>query len=131
MGRRVQVLNGAIARELRADVGGNEMLLLKVSPRNACTWRPFFVIHGAGADGAVDAVAAAADRKHEANDAKCDALGWQCVPLAVDSYGRWGVEAHKSFAQIATHIQTRNGGSLSAAYSSVYNTLGVCSVDSS
>ena len=83
------------------------------------------MIHGAGADGAVDAVAAAADRKHEANDAKCDALGWQCVPLAVDSYGRWGVEAHKSFAQIATHIQTRNGGSLSAAYSSVYNTLGV------
>ena len=83
-----------MARELRADVG-NEMLLLKVSPGNACTWRPFFVIHGAGADGAVDAVAAAADRKHEANDAKCDALGWQCdalgwqcVNLAVDSYGR-------------------------------------------
>ena len=87
------------------------------------------LILGAGVDGAVDAVAAAADRKHEANDAKCDALGWQCVPLAVDSYGRWGVEAHKSFAQIATHIQTRNGGSLSAAYGSVYNTLGV--VDSS
>ena len=29
-------------------------------------------------------------RKHQANDAKCSALGWVSTPLAVDSYGAWG-----------------------------------------
>ena len=32
-------------------------------------------------------------RKHQANYAKCSALGWLSTPLAVDSYGAWGKEA--------------------------------------
>ena len=67
----------------------------------------------------------AAERKHAENDAKCEALGWVCVPLAVDLYGRWCEEAHLSFASIANHLRTRVGCTLSAAYGSIYNTLGV------
>ena len=37
------------------------------------------------------AARAAEMRKHEENDAKCSELGWMCVPLAVESYGAWGV----------------------------------------
>eukprot|EP00731_Ephydatia_muelleri_P006684 Em0003g932a len=35
----------------------------------------------------------AEQRKHQANDAKCHILGWNCIPLAVESYGNWGLEA--------------------------------------
>ena len=31
-------------------------------------------------------------RKHQANDPKCHMLGWKCTPLAVESYGIWGIE---------------------------------------
>ena len=31
-------------------------------------------------------------RKHQANDEKCLALGWVSTPLAVDSYGSWGIK---------------------------------------
>jgi hypothetical protein len=79
-------------------------------------------IHGAGA---IDVVKEAAKRKHAENDAKCDAQGWLCIPLAVDLYGRWCEEAHSSFATIANYLRTRVGCTLSAAYSSIYNTLGV------
>ena len=72
-----------------------------------------------------DVVAKAAALKHDKYDAKCADLGWQCVPLAVDSYGRWGDEAHKSFTQLASHLKTRTKVSLCAALNSVYNPLGV------
>ena len=29
-------------------------------------------------------------RKHTSNDPKCRALGWVCIPLAVETYGCWG-----------------------------------------
>ena len=72
-----------------------------------------------------DVVAKAAALKHDKYDAKCADLGWQCVPLAVDSYGRWGDEAHKSFTQLASHLKTRTKVGLCAALNSVYNPLGV------
>ena len=28
--------------------------------------------------------------KHTSNDPKCRALGWVCIPLAVETYGCWG-----------------------------------------
>ena len=46
----------------------------------------------------VAAARAAEMRKHEKNDAKCTELGWMCVPLAVDSYGAWGVKACNAFS---------------------------------
>ena len=33
------------------------------------------------------AARATEDRKHKANDAKCDELGWLCVPLVTETYG--------------------------------------------
>ena len=36
------------------------------------------------------AALAAETRKHEANDVRCQALGWTCIPLAVETIGNWG-----------------------------------------
>ena len=44
---------------------------------------------------------AAEMRKHEENDAKCTELGWMCVPLAVECYSAWGVEACNAFSVLA------------------------------
>jgi hypothetical protein len=75
--------------------------------------------------GDVDVVVKAAAKKHTENDPKCALLGWVCVPLAVDSYGQWGEEAHLTFSQIASHIQVKSSVSLSVATNSIYNTLGI------
>ena len=37
-------------------------------------------------------------RKHISNNPKCRALGWVCIPLAVETYGCWGTEARDSFS---------------------------------
>ena len=63
--------------------------------------------------------------KHLENDPKCAALGWLCVPLAVDSYGCWGDEAHQSFISLADRLANRSSVSFSVALSSIYNLLGV------
>ena len=47
------------------------------------------------------AAKAAESRKHEHNDTKCSELGWQCIPLAVETYGAWGEEACNAFSYIA------------------------------
>ena len=39
------------------------------------------------------AALAAETRKHAANDARCQALGWSYIPLAVETFGSWGREA--------------------------------------
>jgi hypothetical protein len=77
------------------------------------------------AAGAIDVVDKAAVTKHTNNDAKCDALGWKCVPLAVDTYGRWGSEAQASFSSIASHLSVTTKTSLSAATNSIYSALGI------
>ena len=43
-------------------------------------------------------------RKHNANDAKCTELGWVCIPLAVETYGCWGVEAQGSISRLAARL---------------------------
>eukprot|EP00731_Ephydatia_muelleri_P002479 Em0001g2479a len=46
----------------------------------------------------------AEQRKHQANDPKCDTLGWKCIPLAVESYGNWGFEAKQAFSHLASRL---------------------------
>ena len=46
---------------------------------------------------------AAAASEDIANDPKCQELGWVCVPLAVETYGNWGREAHTTFTRLAMH----------------------------
>lgn len=75
--------------------------------------------------GVLDVVSKAEDEKHELYDSKCKDLGWHFIPLAVDSYGHWGREAHKCFARLASRIAVRTKVSSGVALSSLYNTLGV------
>ena len=42
--------------------------------------------------------------KHYSNDGKCGDLGWVCISLVVETYGAWGQEAVKSFAQLASRL---------------------------
>ena len=50
------------------------------------------------------AAAASEQRKHTANDPKCQGLGWVCVPLAVETYGKWGREAHTTLTRLVTRL---------------------------
>ena len=51
----------------------------------------------------VGAAAYAAElRKHVANDTRCQELGWTCIPLAVETYGNWGMEAQSVFSHLAS-----------------------------
>ncbi|KAL5475538.1 hypothetical protein EMCRGX_G025366 [Ephydatia muelleri] len=43
-------------------------------------------------------------QKHSANDSKCQELGWVCTPLAVESYGNWGMEVHSVFKCLVSLI---------------------------
>ncbi|KAL5510407.1 hypothetical protein EMCRGX_G005945 [Ephydatia muelleri] len=45
-------------------------------------------------------------RKHMANDAKCNELGWLCVPQVAETYGAWGNEAMEAFSQLASRLAT-------------------------
>ena len=77
-------------------------------------------LHGAGDS---DVVSKAAAGKHADNDEKCAALGWTCIPIAVDTYGQWCDEAHQAFSQIAMRLSVQTRVSVSKALSSIYHTL--------
>ena len=62
-------------------------------------------------------------RKHNANDAKCTELGWVCIPLAVETYGCWGVEAQGSISWLAARLALQLQRSKSKAITSIYQRL--------
>ena len=62
-------------------------------------------------------------RKHEANDAKCNNLGWICVPLVVESYGAWGKEALETFSMLASRLATSSSRPKSRVLSELYGRL--------
>ena len=62
-------------------------------------------------------------RKHNANDPKCRELGWVCIPLAVESYGCWGEEAHSSFSRLAARLALQLQCSKSKATTTIYRDL--------
>ena len=43
-------------------------------------------------------------RKHNANDPKCVQLGWECIPIVVESYGAWGTEASTLLSAFASRL---------------------------
>ena len=59
------------------------------------------------------AALAAETRKHAANDARCQALGWSCIPLAVETFGNWGREAQGVFSRLTTLLALHQGRSKS------------------
>ena len=62
-------------------------------------------------------------RKHAASDGKCKELGWVCIPLAVESYGCWGMEAQESFKRLAARLAIQMGCSRSQATTTLYQRL--------
>ena len=55
------------------------------------------------------AALAAETRKHTANYARCQALRWSCIPLAMETFGNWGREAQCVFSRLATLLALRQG----------------------
>ena len=68
---------------------------------------------------------ASAARKHATNDAKCNSLGWVCIPLTVETYGCWGDEAIKCLDRLAARIATRAARPKSSAVSALYGRLSI------
>ena len=51
----------------------------------------------------VGAAAYAAElRKLVPNDTRCQELGWTCIPLAVETYGYWGMEAQSVLSHLSS-----------------------------
>ena len=62
---------------------------------------------------------------HQANDPKCDTLGWKCIPLAVESYGNWGLEARQAFSHLASRLSFGIGHQKSKTLVEIYGKLNV------
>ena len=73
---------------------------------------------------------AAECRKHTANDAKCQELGWVCIPLAVETFGNWGMEAQGVFSRLASALGMHQGTSKSWALHTIYSRLNMSLVRS-
>jgi hypothetical protein len=69
-------------------------------------------------------------RKHNRNDGKCEDLGWACIPLVVETYGAWGQEAVKSFAQLASRLAITCSKPKSVVIHDLYGRLNTCLVKS-
>ena len=67
----------------------------------------------------------AEQRKHQANDPKCDTLGWKCIPLAVESYGNWDLEARQAFSHLASRLSFGIGHQKSKLLVDIYGRLNV------
>ena len=66
------------------------------SPLTPATLKEISIHEGAAALAAL----AAETRKHAANDARCQALGWTCIPLAVETFG--GERKHSALGKEGT-----------------------------
>ena len=66
---------------------------------------------------------AAEQRKHIANDPKCNELGWVCIPLAVEHYGCRGSEAKQTLSRLESHLASPLWCSKSRLYRKLSITL--------
>ena len=68
---------------------------------------------------------AAEQRKHVANDHKCNELGWVCIPLAVELYGCWGSEARQTLSRLGSRLACQLRCSKSQAITRLYGNLSI------
>ena len=68
---------------------------------------------------------AAEQRKHVANDPKCNELGWVCIPLAVELYGCWGSEARQTLSRLGSRLACQLRCSKSQAIIRLYGNLSI------
>ena len=69
------------------------------------------------------AALAAEERKHASNEAKCEDLGWTCIPLAVESYGNWGKEAHDVFNRLTSLLAFGHSSTKPRLLTEIYSHL--------
>ena len=86
------------------------------------------IVSEAGVSAGV-AAKAAESRKHEQNDTKCSELGWQCIPLAVETYEAWGDEACNAFSCIAIREVILTNCSKSQVLGDLYGSLSIVLVN--
>eukprot|EP00731_Ephydatia_muelleri_P021888 Em0014g479a len=87
-----------------------------ISPLTPATLNFSAVTEGAAAQ-------AAEERKHASNDAKCEDLGWTCIPLAVESYGNWGKEARDVFNRLASLLAFGHSSTKPRLLTEIYSHL--------
>ena len=66
---------------------------------------------------------AAEARKLHSNGPKCQELGWSCIPLAVETYGNWGKEAHCTVSRLASHLAIHQSFPKSSVVAEIYGRL--------
>ena len=58
--------------------------------------------------------------KHEKNDKRYSELGWQCIPIVVETYGSWVSEARQALSQKASRLAFRTNSEKSQMLGSLY-----------
>eukprot|EP00731_Ephydatia_muelleri_P013640 Em0007g950a len=71
------------------------------------------------------AALAAQIRKHRVNDERCRDLGWACIPLVVETYGCWGIQA---LSRLVTRLSTRQGRPKSLMSNEIFGRLSLALV---
>ena len=79
---------------------------------------------------AVVAALAVEARRLHSNGPKCQELGWSCIPLAVETYGNWGKEAHDTFSRLASYLAIHQSSPKSAVVAEIYGQLNIALVRS-
>ena len=110
-----------------ADVLVHNWSLGKPAAFDFCVTSPLnsLILSEAGVSSGV-AAQASEIRKHNSNDAKCVELGWVCIPLVVETYGAWGQEAVKTFAQLASRLAIACSKPKSVVINDIYGRLNTC-----
>ena len=110
-----------------ADVLVHNWSLGKPAAFDFCVTSPLnsLILSEAGVSSGV-AAQASEIRKHNSNDAKCVELGWVCIPLVVETYGAWGQEAVKTFAQLASRLAIACSKPKSVIINEIYGRLNTC-----
>eukprot|EP00731_Ephydatia_muelleri_P014677 Em0008g397a len=73
---------------------------------------------------------AAETRKLHSNGPKCQELGWSCIPLAVETYGNWGKQAHDTFSRLASFLAIHQSSPKAVVVAEIYGRLNVVLVRS-
>eukprot|EP00731_Ephydatia_muelleri_P003072 Em0001g3072a len=68
------------------------------------------------------AVLAAETHKLHSNGPKCQELGWSCISLAVETYGK---EGHDTISRLAYHLDIHQSSSMSSHVAEIYGQLNI------
>eukprot|EP00731_Ephydatia_muelleri_P022869 Em0015g452a len=71
------------------------------------------------------AALAAETRKLHSNGPKCQELGWSCIPLAVETYGNWGKQAHDTFSRLTSFLAIHQSSPKAVVVAEIYGLLNV------